>query len=59
MGWYLAGYFVHGSIDDFVGGVWPALVGPMVSLALMILVSWIAPPPPEDVVELFFAAEVG
>jgi SSS family transporter len=52
--WYLASYFVHGTLEDFVGGIWPALLGPAVSLLLMVLVSRATPPPPDDVVELFF-----
>lgn len=52
--WYLAGYLVHGSLDRFVWGIWPALVGPMVSLVLMVVVSWMTPAPPDHVVELFF-----
>jgi cation/acetate symporter len=56
--WYLAGYVAYGDLNSFIGGVWPALVGPLVSLALMVVVSLMTPPPPDDVVELFFADEV-
>lgn len=55
--WYLTGYLVHGSLESFVWGVWPALVGPMVSLALMVIVSWMTPAPPDEVVDLFFGVE--
>ena len=56
--WYLAGYLVYGDLNSFIGGVWPALVGPLVSLALIGAVSLVTPGPPSDVVELFFADEV-
>jgi len=52
--WYLASYAAHGSIDTFLGGIWPALLGPAVSLLLVITVSRATPPPPANVTELFF-----
>lgn len=55
--WYLAGYLVHGTFETFVGGLWPALVGPFVSLMLTVVVSRATPVPPRDVVELFFGAD--
>ncbi len=55
--WYLAGYLAYGTLDSFIGGVWPALVGPVVSLLLMVVVSWLTPAPPDDVVDLFFGPE--
>jgi len=53
-GWYLASYLVHGSIDTFLWGVWPALLGPAASLLLIVSVSRATPPPPASVQELFF-----
>lgn len=55
--WYVAGYLVHGSFETFVGGVWPALLGPLVSLLLMVAVSRATPEPPAEIVELFFGSE--
>ncbi len=55
--WYVASYVVHGTLEDFVGGLWPALLGPAVSLSLMVAVSRATPPPPAEVVELFFGGE--
>ena len=55
--WYLAGYLTHGTLDSFIAGIWPALVGPFVSLVLMVTVSWLTPGPPDEVVDLFFTAE--
>ena len=53
--WYLAGYAVHGTFNNWIGGLWPALIGPMASLLLLVVVSCLTPPPPEGVQELFFA----
>jgi SSS family transporter len=55
--WYVAGYVVHGTLEDFIGGIWPALLGPTVSLLLMVAVSHATPAPPAEVVELFFGGE--
>jgi len=54
--WYLASYAAHGSIDTFLGGIWPALIGPAVSLLLTVAVSRATPPPAADVTELFFGS---
>lgn len=54
--WYVAGYLVHGTLEDFVGGIWPALVGPLASLLLTVTVSRATPAPPDRVVELFFGS---
>jgi hypothetical protein len=53
--WYLAGYAVYGSFSNWIGGLWPALIGPMASLGLVVAVSRLMPPPPEDVAALFFS----
>ncbi len=55
--WYLAGYLTHGTLDNWIAGIWPALVGPFVSLALVVTVSRRTPRPPKSVVEIFFSAE--
>ena len=55
--WYLAGYAVHGSFDNWIGGLWPAFIGPLASLLLLVVVSRLTPPPPDEVAALFFADE--
>lgn len=52
--WYVAGYAVHGAFNNWIGGLWPALVGPAVSLLCVVAVSKITPPPPDEVLEIFF-----
>ena len=53
--WYAIGFVQFGSFDQWIGGVWPALVGPAASLLLVIVVSELTAPPPDDVLEIFFA----
>lgn len=53
--WYILGYMQHGTFDNWIGGVWPALVGPAVSLVCLVAVSKVTPPTPDDVLETFFA----
>lgn len=52
--WYVLGYMEHGSLDNWIGGVWPALVGPCVSLVLLVGFSQVTRPPPYEVLEVFF-----
>jgi Na+/proline symporter len=52
--WYVAGYVRFGSLDNWIGGIWPALLGPLVSLVLVVAVSLLTPPPPREVEETFF-----
>lgn len=52
--WYVASYLTHGSFEDFLGGLWPAILGPLASLLLTVQVSRTSPAPSEEVVELFF-----
>lgn len=52
--WYVLGYIEHGSFNNWPFGLWPALVGPLVSLALLVTVSVITPRPPENVSKVFF-----
>ncbi|HSF17491.1 MAG TPA: sodium/proline symporter [Vicinamibacteria bacterium] len=58
VGWYLAGFVAHGSLDNWIGGIWPALFGPFVSLLLVVAVSKMTPPPPPEVTKLFFSDDV-
>jgi SSS family transporter len=53
--WYLAGYLRYGTLEDWIGGIWPALLGPLVSLLLVVAVSLLTAPPPSDVAKTFFA----
>ena len=52
--WYVLGYMQHGSFDNWIAGLWPALVGPFVSLALLVGVSLATRPPPREVATVFF-----
>ena len=56
--WYLAGYLAYGNYETFILGIWPALLGPMVSLVLTVAVSRATPAPPDETVELFFGRPV-
>lgn len=53
--WYVLGWARYGSLENWIGGIWPALFGPMVSLVLMVVVSKVTAPPPEEVTKTFFA----
>ena len=57
--WYGLGYMEHGSFDNWIAGLWPALVGPAVSLVLLVGVSLVTRPPPREVVEVFFGEGEG
>ncbi len=52
--WYWLGWLEHGTFDNWIAGLWPALVGPAVSLALLVTVSLATKPPPDEVGEVFF-----
>lgn len=52
--WYVLGYLEHRSFDNWVWGLWPALVGPAVSLVLVVVISRLTPPPPQKVLAVFF-----
>jgi SSS family transporter len=53
--WYVLGWVRYGSLENWIGGIWPAFFGPMVSLVLMVTVSKLTSPPPEEVTKTFFA----
>jgi len=55
--WYVAGYMKFQTFDNWIGGIWPAILGPMVSLVLVVAVSKITEPTPDDVIEVFFAED--
>lgn len=52
--WYILGYMKYRTLDNWVGGIWPAIFGSVVSLLLLILVSKRTPPPPQKVRDIFF-----
>ena len=52
--WYVLGYLQYGTLNSWPGGLWPALAGPLVSLALLVAVSLLSQPPPAEVGRIFF-----
>ncbi len=56
--WYALGYLKHGTLDNWIAGLWPALVGPGVSLLLLMGVSAVTRPPSSRVIRLFFSERV-
>jgi SSS family transporter len=52
--WYVAGYIEYQTFDNWIGGIWPAIFGPLVSLVLVIVVSQLTSPPPREVIDVFF-----
>jgi cation/acetate symporter len=52
--WYVLGYMEHQSFDNWLWGIWPAIFGPFVSLILVVGVSKLTEPTPQDVLEIFF-----
>ncbi len=55
--WYILGYLKYQSFNNWIGGIWPAIFGPAVSLVLMLVVSRLSAPPPAEIVETFFVEE--
>ena len=55
--WYILGYLKCQSFNNWIGGIWPAIFGPAVSLVLMLVVSRLSAPPPAEIVETFFVEE--
>lgn len=55
--WYVLGYMQYGNFNNWIGGIWPALVGPFASLILLVVVSRMTPEPPGAVLDLFFEDE--
>jgi cation/acetate symporter len=52
--WYALGVWRYGTFENWIGGIWPAIFGPMVSLVLMVMVSNLTPPSPAEVERTFF-----
>lgn len=55
--WYLLGYSFYGNLNDFVGGIWPAIVGSLVSLVVLLAVSKVTKPLPQEMENLIFGDE--
>jgi len=52
--WYILGYLKYRSLDNWIGGVWPAIFGSVVCLVLFVAVSRMTSPPPQEVQSIFF-----
>ncbi|MBQ7113252.1 MAG: sodium/proline symporter [Clostridia bacterium] len=52
--WYVLGYVLYGSLSQWIGGIWPAVIGAIVSLIVCIVVSKATPKDDEKTLELFF-----
>lgn len=52
--WYIIGYLKYRSFDNWIGGIWPAIIGAFFSLGLVIFVSKTTSPPPQETLDIFF-----
>jgi Na+/proline symporter len=52
--WYVLGYMKYQSFDNWIGGIWPAIFGAVISLGLVVAVSRVTPRAPQEVIEIFF-----
>lgn len=52
--WYVLSYIQNGSLSNFAGGWWPAIVGSIVSLVLVVAVSLLTAPSSDETLELFY-----
>ncbi|THE11860.1 amino acid permease [Bacillus timonensis] len=52
--WYILGYIEYQSFSIWIGGIWPAVFGSMVSLVLVTVVSYLTKPAPQEVIDTFF-----
>lgn len=52
--WYILGYMKYHNFNNWIGGIWPAIFGGLVSLALIIVVSYMTPPAPQEVLDIFY-----
>jgi SSS family transporter len=59
--WYVLGFIKYHSLSVFIGGIWPAVFGSLISLIVVILVSKITEETNKDTIALFFddSDEVG
>ena len=54
--WYVLGYMKFHSFNNWIGGIWPVLLGAVVSLFVTIIISRLTAPPPKKVLDIFFEA---
>ena len=54
LAWYVAGYVLYGSLSQWIGGIWPAIFGSVVSLIFTIVVSLATKPDSKEVLDVFF-----
>jgi Na+/proline symporter len=52
--WYALGYIQYQSFNNWIGGIWPAILGSVISLILVVVVSLASKPSPQDVIDTFF-----
>jgi Na+/proline symporter len=52
--WYVISYIEYHTLDNWIGGIWPAIFGSFVCLVLFVVVSKLTDPPPDEVYEIFF-----
>lgn len=52
--WYVLGYVKYRSLSAWVGGIWPAIIGALVSVVLTLAVSSFTKPISQETEELFF-----
>jgi len=52
--WYVIGFMQYNNFNNWMGGIWPAIIGPAVSLVLLIVVSKLTKPTPAEVQKVFF-----
>ncbi len=55
--WYVISYLEYQTLDNWIGGIWPAIFGSCVCLVLFVAASKMTPPPPEEVREIFFGED--
>ena len=55
--WYVLGYSQYGNLNDFVGGIWPAIFGSVISLIVLLVVSKFSKPLDAETTEAIFGEE--
>ncbi|MBC8546276.1 sodium/proline symporter [Clostridiaceae bacterium NSJ-31] len=54
LAWYIAGYVLYGSLSKWIGGIWPAIFGSVISLVVTVVVSLATKPDSKEVLDVFF-----
>jgi len=52
--WYALGFIQYQSFSNWIGGIWPAILGSVVSLVLVIVFSLASKPSSQEVIDTFF-----